>query len=116
MKTQTKTETPTQEFYQNPLEWWGEAQEKCLTMAKWMAFYEAVNIIADKAEEKKIPLEKVEFKPLKIREYMSSTQDIYLRKLLKEDYKINICHNEDASDEIKKIFPEIDVSLQPAEY
>jgi len=111
-----KTQTHREEIYQNPLEWWGEAQEKSLTMAKWMAFYEAVNLIADKAEEKKIPLEKVEFKPLKIREFMADTQDIYLRKLLMEDYKINICHNEDASEEIKKIFPEIDVSLQPHEY
>jgi len=109
-----KTINPKQEteVYQNPLDWWGEAQEKSLTTAKWIALYEAVNLIADKATEKKIPLDKIEFKPLEIREYMSSTQDIYLRKLLMEDYKINICHNEDASSEMKALFPEIDVSLR----
>jgi hypothetical protein len=109
MKTIKTEET---EVYQNPLAWWGEAQEKSLTLAKWIALYEAVNLIADKAAEKNIPLEEVEFKPLDIRDYMSSTQDIYLRKILEEDYKINICHNEDASSEMKKLFPEIDIELQ----
>lgn len=108
MKTTSHPET---EIYQSPLAWWGEAQEKSLTLARWMALYEAVNLIADKAEEKQIPIEKVEFKPLEIKDYINSTQDIYLRKILKEDYKINICHNEDASPAMKKLFPEIDVEL-----
>jgi hypothetical protein len=107
----TKTPKPEPEIYQNPLAWWGETQEKSLTLAKWMALYEAVNLIADKAEEKNISMNEVEFKPLEIRDYMNSTQDIYLRKILEEDYKINICYNEDASVEIKKLFPEIDIDL-----
>lgn len=106
-----KTKSLSEETYQSPLAWWGETQEKALTLAKWMAFYEAVNCIADKAEEKNIPLDEVDFKPLKIREYMEATQDIFLRKILKEDYHINICHNEDASKEIKDIFPELDVNF-----
>lgn len=105
-----KTKQPAivdNEVYQNPLAWWGETQEKSQTLSKWMALYEAVNIIADKAEEKNVPLDDVEFSPLDIRDYIASTQDIYLRKILQEDYKINICHNDDASEEIKNMFPEI---------
>lgn len=76
-----------------------------------MALYEAVNLIADKAEEKNVPLEQVEFKPLDIRNYIAATEDVFLRKLLEEDYRINVCHNEDAPKEIKDIFPEIDVEI-----
>ncbi len=106
MPVQTETET-----FQQPLAWWGEVQQKSLTLAKWMALFEAVNLIADKAEEKNVPLDEVEFSPLDIKEYMHSTEDIYLRKILEEDYKINICHNEDASEEIKNLFPEVHVDL-----
>jgi hypothetical protein len=111
MKTKT-TEPLQEELYQNPLAWWGETQEKSQILSKWMALYEAVNVIADKAEERNIPLDEVEFKPLDIRDYIASTQDIYLRKILQEDYKINICHNEDASEHFKNFFPEIDVKLE----
>lgn len=111
MKTKT-VEKNQEEYYQNPLAWWGEAQEKSQVLSKWMALYEAVNIIADKAEERGVPLDEVEFKPLDIRDYMAATEDIYLRKILQEDYKINICHNEDASEEFKNIFPEIQVKLE----
>ena len=110
MKTKS-VENTQEEFYQNPLAWWGKTQEKSQILSKWMALYEAVNVIADKAEEKGIPLEDVEFKPLDIRDYISSTEDIYLRKILQEDYRINICHNEDASDEFKDMFPEIQVKM-----
>lgn len=94
-------QTVKEEVQQNPLSWWGKTQEKSLTLARWMALYEAVNIIADKGEEKKIPLEQVEFKPLDIRDYMNATEDIFLRKILQEDYKIHICCNEDFPDPVE---------------
>lgn len=100
-------ETTQDEVRQSPLAWWGNAQEKSLTLARWMALYEAVNIIADKGEEKNIPLEEIEFKPLDIRDYMNSTEDIFLRKILQEDYKIHICCNEEFSDPLS-----VEVSLQ----
>jgi hypothetical protein len=88
---------------QSPLAWWGNTQEKSLTMARWMALYEAVNIIADKGEEKDIPLEKIEFKPLDIRDYMNATEDIFLRKILQEDYKIHICCDEDFTESLNPV-------------
>jgi len=112
MKTKKKPVIQTEtETFQQPLAWWGEVQQKSLTLAKWMSLFEAVNIIADNADDKKIPLDEVVFSPLDIMDYMSATEDIYLRKILEEDYKINICHNEDASEEIKNLFPEVVVDL-----
>ena len=53
-------------------------------LARWAALYESINMIADKAEEKKVSFEKIELKPLKILEYVDSTSDIIMRKLLNE--------------------------------
>jgi len=73
---------------------WKVITEEAATWARWIAFYEAVNIIIDNAEDKKIPLDKVVFKPLKIREYIESTQDLILRKLLKQEHNIDISYQE----------------------
>lgn len=54
------------------------------TLSRWAALYESINMIADKAEERKVNFESVELKPLKILEYVDSTSDIIMRKLLSE--------------------------------
>jgi hypothetical protein len=59
-------------------------------LARWAALYESINMIADKAEEKKVSFEKVELKPLKILEYIDSTSDIIMRKLLEEKKNNNL--------------------------
>jgi hypothetical protein len=64
-------------------------------LARWIALYEAVNIIADKGEEKGIKLEKIEFKPLDIKDYIEGVQDIIHRKILAELYGIHIHTNEE---------------------
>jgi hypothetical protein len=89
------------EALQNPLNWWDKTHEKASTLARWISLYEAVNLIADKAEEKNIKLDEVQFKPLDIYDYMSATENINLKRILKELYKIQICYSEDASDEFK---------------
>jgi hypothetical protein len=113
MTNTINTIQPETEVYQNPLAWWGETQQKASTLAKWMALYEAVNIIADKAEEKNISLDDIEFKPLDIRDYMASTEDIYLKKILEEDYNIQVCYHEDVSQEMKDLFNPIEVEIIP---
>lgn len=111
MKTKKQTLINSTETHQNPLAWWGKAQEKSATLARWMALYEAVNLIADKAEEKSIPLENVEISPLDVRDYMQATEDIFLKKILEEDYKIKICYLDDAPKEYKDLFTDVDVEL-----
>lgn len=65
--------------------------------ARWIALYEAINYCADKAEEKKIPFNKVNLKPLEILKYISSTEDIILKKILKEEYNIDVYYDEQSS-------------------
>jgi hypothetical protein len=71
------------------------ATEDSAKWARWIALYEAVNIIIDKAEDKKIPLEKIVFKPLDIRDYISATEDIIHRKILSQEYNIKIDYKEE---------------------
>jgi hypothetical protein len=75
---------------------WQNIHDEAAMWARWIALYEAVQYIADKAEERNLPFEKIDIKPLKVLEYMDSTQDNILRKLLKQEYNIDICYNEDA--------------------
>lgn len=63
-------------------------------MARWMALYEAVNCCAEKAEQRNIPFNKVNLKPLDIKDYISSTEDIFVKKLLKCDYNIDVYYDE----------------------
>jgi hypothetical protein len=109
-----KTKTQPTESNLNPLSWWGDVQEKSSVLARWMSLYEAVNIIADKAAEKKIPFDKVELSPLDIRDYMSATEDIYMKKILETDYKITVCYPDDASPFVKNLSEdEVEVDLRP---
>lgn len=73
---------------------WETIHEETSVLAKWMALYEAINILADKAEEKGIPFKQVELKPLAIKKYITSTENIILKKLLKNDYNIDICYDD----------------------
>lgn len=61
-----------------------EENKEVYSLARWAALYESINMIADKAEERKVSFDKVELKPLKILEYIDSTSDIIMRKLLEE--------------------------------
>ena len=86
MKNKTATKT---------LSWWENANTEASNLAKWIALYEAVNIVADKAEEKGVSPEDVVYKPKAIRDYIESTQDIIMKKILHQDYNIEICYSDE---------------------
>lgn len=109
MSTEINQIDTNNEIMQNPLSWWSQTHEKASVLARWISLYEAVNLIADKAEEKNIKLEDIQFKPLDIYDYMQATENINLKKILKELYKIQICYPEDASDEFKDFVEQIPV-------
>ena len=73
---------------------WVQIQKETSTLAKWMALYDAINYCADKADERKIPFNKVNLKPLEIMKYISSTQDGIQKKLLKINYDIDVYYVE----------------------
>jgi predicted Zn-dependent protease with MMP-like domain len=80
------------------LSWWDNANKEASNLAKWIALYEAVNIVADKAEEKGVSPEEIVYKPKAIRDYIESTQDIIMKKILHQDYNIEICYSEENSE------------------
>jgi len=76
------------------LKWWDNANKKTEELSRWIALYEAVNLIADKAEEIGKDFNRIQINPLKVREYMDSTVDIYHKKLLNQLYGINVVYND----------------------
>jgi len=83
---------------------WKTIHEESSKWARWIALYEAINYCADKAQEKKIPFHKINLKPLEIMRYMSSTEDIILRKLLKHEHNIDVCFEE--KEDVKSVLPD----------
>jgi hypothetical protein len=75
---------------------WSAIHEESATWARWIALYEAVNIIADTAEQKGQSF-KSKLKPIAITKYIESTQDMYLRKILEQEYNFNF-YFEDLKD------------------
>jgi len=73
---------------------WKKIHKEASEWARWMSLFEAVNIIADKAEEKGLPFQKIEIKPLAVYKYMEMTENIFLRKILKQDYNIDLYFEE----------------------
>ena len=78
---------------------WKGIHKESSKWARWMALYEAINYCADKAEEKKIPFNKINLKPLEIMRYITSTEDIILRKILKQEHNIDLCYNENSKED-----------------
>ena len=60
---------------------WEDVHDEASTLSKWMALYEAVNIIANQAKDKGISPEKIVYKPKPIKNYIKATEDIYLKKI-----------------------------------
>ena len=87
----------------NNLKWWENANNKTEELSRWIALYEAVNLVADKAEELGKDFSKLQINPLKVREYMDSTVDIYHKKLLNQLYGINVVYT-DPDENTEDIF------------
>lgn len=90
---------------QKTLKWWDSIYSEASELARWISLYEAVNTIADKAEEKNISFDKVELKPLAIHKYMDATENNILKKVLRQIYNVDVCYNEDAPKEYIDTFP-----------
>jgi hypothetical protein len=79
---------------------WNTIHEESLVWARWIALYEAVNFIADVAEKKGKPLNP-HLKPIAINKYIESTQDMYLRKILEQEYNVNFYFEETKDSSIE---------------
>lgn len=92
---------------------WETIHQDTLKWARWIALYEAVNFLGDKADEKGIKFDKLDLKPLKILEYIESTQDIILRKLLKNEYNIDVCYSDVSYDDSLNPLPPKEYQYSP---
>lgn len=54
-------------------------------VARWLSLVEAINIIADEAEQRKVDFNKLKISPLDVESYIEKTCDIYARKLEQEN-------------------------------
>lgn len=61
-----------------------EDEKELYILSRWAALFDAIDMIADTAEEKNIPFDTVNLNPLDIRDYVDATSDIVMRKLLQE--------------------------------
>jgi hypothetical protein len=59
--------------------------DKSLYYARWIALYEAINMIAEEAEQRKKKFENIKLSPVKIKKYISSVEDQIQRRLIGKD-------------------------------
>lgn len=61
--------------------------DNSLYYARWIALYEAINMIADEAEQRNKKFENLKLSPVKIKKYIASVEDQIQRRLIGEELK-----------------------------
>jgi hypothetical protein len=59
------------------------------TLCRWASLKDAVDIVADKCEEKKIDFEDFDLKPLDLLKYVDSMTDELYNKVLQQEKELN---------------------------
>lgn len=54
-------------------------------LSRWISLMEGVNIIADKAEDRGVPLRKINFKQPAMSKYVESTCDVIAKNIEREE-------------------------------
>lgn len=90
MKKRLKEKTTTE-----ALQWWEDTKKNVTTEARWLALYDAINIAADKAEQKGIDFDSLKINHKAINDYLDSQQDIIALKLMKDRYNVEIVYDEE---------------------
>lgn len=84
------------------LKWWEDTKKTVTTEARWIALYEAVNLLSDKAEEKGLDFDSLKINHKGINDYLDAQQDIIALKLMKDRYNVEIVYDEDFDPIIPK--------------
>jgi hypothetical protein len=58
--------------------------EETMYYARWIALYEAINLIAEEAKQRKKQFDVLKLSPVKIKKYISSVEDHIQKRLLQE--------------------------------
>jgi arsenate reductase-like glutaredoxin family protein len=70
---------------------WNKLYSDKKTLARWIALYEAINIIGERAEERKEEMEELDISHKSIMDYINATEGNLLRRILLEENKIDVC-------------------------
>lgn len=58
--------------------------EETMYYARWIALYEAINMIAEEAKQRRKEFDALKLSPVKIKKYISSVEDHIQKRLLQE--------------------------------
>lgn len=64
--------------------------DSSLCYARWIALYEAINVIAEEAKIRNKNFDKLKLSSVKIKKYISSVEDQIQRRLLKSEMDANV--------------------------
>jgi hypothetical protein len=64
--------------------------DESMYYARWIALYEAINMIAEEAKTRKKNFDNLKLSPVKIKKYISSVEDQIQRRLLSSDLDANV--------------------------
>jgi hypothetical protein len=64
--------------------------DNSLYYARWIALYDAINMIADEAEQRNKKFENLKLSPVRIKKYIASVEDQIQRKLVGEELRTTI--------------------------
>lgn len=79
-------------------------EKEALYLSRWIALYEAINIISEEAIQRKKDFNKLKLSAVKIKKYISSVENHIQKKLMEDNFKSTILestfNNSDNSDYI----------------
>ena len=70
-----------------------DIEKETLYLSRWIALYEAINIISEEAIQRKKDFNKLKLSAVKIKKYICSVENHIQKKLMEDNFKCNILDN-----------------------
>lgn len=70
-----------------------DTEKEILYLSRWIALYEAINIISEEAIQRKKDFNKLKLSAVKIKKYISSVENHIQKKLMEDKFKSTILDN-----------------------
>lgn len=70
-----------------------DIEKEALYLSRWIALYEAINIISEEAIERKKDFNKLKLSAVKIKKYICSVENHIQKKLMEDNFKSTILDN-----------------------
>jgi hypothetical protein len=70
-----------------------DIEKETLYLSRWIALYEAINIISEEAIQRKKDFNKLKLSAVKIKKYIGSVENHIQKKLMEDNFKSTILDN-----------------------